>query len=76
LQAVVVHLVLRTDEAYIDHRHHRPSAGAALTIAQAYPRTGVLEAAANDQGPIDLHLADGFAEFREVDAWSVVRKAL
>ena len=30
----------------------------------------------NDHGPIDLHLADGFAGFSEVDARSVVRKAL
>ena len=55
---------------------HRPSAGAGLTIAEAYPRTGVLEAASNDQGPIDLYLADGFVGFREVDAWSVVHKTL
>ena len=67
---------MRTDEAYIDLKHHRPSAGAGLTIAEAYPRTGVLDAASNDHCPIDLYLADGFAEFREVDAWLVVRKAL
>ena len=55
---------------------HRPSAGAGLTIAEAHPRSGVLDAASNDQGPIDLYLADGFVGFREVDAWSVVHKTL
>ena len=54
---------------------HRPSAGAGLTIAEAHPRTGVLDAASNDHGPIDFYLADGFAESCEFDAWSVVRKA-
>ena len=59
-----------------DHKHHRPSSGAGLTIAEAHPRTGVLDAASNDAGPIDPYLADGFAEFREFDAWPVMRRVL
>jgi len=47
-----------------------------LTIAEAYPRAGVFDAASNYHGPADLYAAEGFTPFRKFDGWSIVRKAL
>jgi GNAT superfamily N-acetyltransferase len=47
-----------------------------LSIAEAYPRPGADSQAANYHGPLEMYLREGFAVWRDLEDYVVVRKIL